>query len=946
MSGSSVPARARVQTLGESIQPDGSGSFVVQRILPPGEQAVAVQITGAGNQPYVERIIEIPRSEWFYTATVDLTFGRRLGDAVASNGAPLDDTYTVGRLAGFAKGRTANGWSITASADTGENDIEDLFRGFDEKDVEDSLLRAARENAYPTFGDDSTIEDGAPSDGKFFLRAERNGNHLIWGNYQATNSGSKYLRNERTLYGFSGLYTTQEQTTRGQARASVEAYAASPDRLPGREIFGGTGGSIYFLQREDVSVGTATLTVEVRDAVTGRVISTRTLNEGVDYDINYTQGSITLAQPLSAQSGSGGGVVTEPGGDDDVFLTVNYEYKPTAGDIDGLSYGARGEAWITDNLRVGVTGLVEQTDIADQKAIGADLRYEISENSFLSLEYAETEGPGFGASTSSTGGLIITSVGTAGTSGGTGSATSAQVRLDFADLGFAQPGNVSAYYEERSAGFSTLDYEVTDDETLWGIAVNAQSSERLKFALTYDDYENDAGRVSRELEASARYALNSVNSVELGLAFVERADPAGDPEDSGERTDLALRYIYEPDNDTSLYAYAQGTLSRSGGLEENNRIGIGGKYTFARNWTLEGEISDGSLGTAGEALVTYQAGPGQKSYIGYRLEPGRDLSGVVLSGRDRGTWVAGSQNKLNDRTDVFGEVNYDLFGAYRSLTNTYGVQYRATDALTFSASIEHGRVDDAGDEFDRNALSFGVSYDDGEGLQARSKLEYRKDTGLLSGTDRGQELIFVTASMGYKVSDDERIIFNLEYADTDTDDSSVLSGTYGELTLGYAYRPVLNDRLNVLAQYRYLYDMIGQEIDGTDTTGPRQESHVVSVDVVYDLDPQWTVGAKLGGRFSESSPSEGVDFASNDAWLVVLNARYNLTHKWDALIEARHLEAQQAGLSETGFLAAGYRHIGNNYKVGVGYNFSNFSDDLTDLVNDDRGVFVNLIAKF
>jgi hypothetical protein len=41
-----------------------------------------------------------------------------------------------------------------------------------------------------------------------------------------------------------------------------------------------------------------------------------------------------------------------------------------------------------------------------------------------------------------------------------------------------------------------------------------------------------------------------------------------------------------------------------------------------------------------------------------------------------------------------------------------------------------------------------------------------------------------------------------------------------------------------------------------------------------------------------------------------------------------------------------YRHVGNNFKVGVGYNFGRFSDDLRDLKMDDRGVFLNMVGKF
>lgn len=85
---------------------------------------------------------------------------------------------------------------------------------------------------------------------------------------------------------------------------------------------------------------------------------------------------------------------------------------------------------------------------------------------------------------------------------------------------------------------------------------------------------------------------------------------------------------------------------------------------------------------------------------------------------------------------------------------------------------------------------------------------------------------------------------------------------------------------------------------------------------------------------------------SNDAWLGVVNARLNVVHSWDLLAEVRYLDAIDSQTSETGVLAAVYRHFGNNAKVGVGYNFGTFSDDLTDLTFDDQGVFVNIIAKF
>ena len=47
----------------------------------------------------------------------------------------------------------------------------------------------------------------------------------------------------------------------------------------------------------------------------------------------------------------------------------------------------------------------------------------------------------------------------------------------------------------------------------------------------------------------------------------------------------------------------------------------------------------------------------------------------------------------------------------------------------------------------------------------------------------------------------------------------------------------------------------------------------------------------------------------------------------------------------SGVLVGLYRHFGNHIKAGVGYNFSTFSDDLTDMDYDHQGLFINLIGK-
>jgi len=68
--------------------------------------------------------------------------------------------------------------------------------------------------------------------------------------------------------------------------------------------------------------------------------------------------------------------------------------------------------------------------------------------------------------------------------------------------------------------------------------------------------------------------------------------------------------------------------------------------------------------------------------------------------------------------------------------------------------------------------------------------------------------------------------------------------------------------------------------------------------------------------------------------------------QWDALIEARRLKVYNAKDEWAGFLVGLYRHLTDNLKIGVGYNFTDFSDNLTDLSYRSRGFFVNVIGSF
>ena len=76
-----------------------------------------------------------------------------------------------------------------------------------------------------------------------------------------------------------------------------------------------------------------------------------------------------------------------------IYLVAQYEFVPAANDVDGYVYGGRAQHWITDHLRIGVTGMSETTGTADQTGVGADVNCAPSQGTFLAPRSPAQKGP-------------------------------------------------------------------------------------------------------------------------------------------------------------------------------------------------------------------------------------------------------------------------------------------------------------------------------------------------------------------------------------------------------------------------------------------------------------------------------------------------------------------------------------------------------------------------
>jgi hypothetical protein len=934
VSGQAVGAAQAVMVMGERAPVDGAGRFVMQRILPPGVHGVSIGVDGR----QTVRQVTVEHSEWFRTGIIDLTVGRDRA---------LGETWRLGRIAGFAQGTLADGTRITASVDTREEELRDLFRNLGRKNPDQTLRQLDGRDVFNTFGDDSHRSELAPTSGNLYLRVERDGSHVTWGDFRPAEETSALVRSDRTLYGLSGEYRAPVVTSEGEPRLRVSGFASQADSLMQRDVLRATGGTAYFLSRQDILRDTATVMVEIRSRTSGLVIESRRLAEGTDYRINPVQGVVILNAPLSPSAPGGGLVADNPLGDHDVDLVVQYEYVPTTGNVDGYTVGLRAEGWLGDHLRVGASGLRETTGIADNTLVGADILLRQGESRELLLEYGVSEGVGFGSSFSLNAGMeILPDLPSAGLPGLRAQSMGLRGRTDLAMFGL--DGRIEGYFDRKDEGFTAPGHDIRADQTAWGLSGEVQLTTATALTFGTEHFRDADGKREERARVGLAYELTRQWLVETELMHDERSTTVAGGE-TGARTDAAARLTWTRDEDLSVWGFGQVTLARDGTRRENHRLGFGVQTRLGERSDVLAEVSAGSLGGAGRLIFGYQRNETTRYTLGYTLDPMRRLDTTGFSGRDRGRLVLGATSRVNDRWSYTAENSYSAFGTRPSLTSGYGVSYTSDARWRYDGMLQFGRaVQEDGSTLERQGLSLGLRYTDGEQFSVGLRGEVRNETSDHPTADRNRRTWLVAGHYEQQTSEDWRFVSSLDAVVSNSDQSSFRDGRYVEARLGYAYRPAINDRLNALVSYSYLYDMPGADqvnIDG-DREGPRQRSHIVNAALSYQLDPQWTLGAKYGLRFREQAARDSDVFTSSVAHLGVLRADYHIVHNWDIMAELRAMRFPRADVTEYGAVVGIYRHVGNELRLGMGYSWGRVSDDLRSVRAPREGLFLNLTAQF
>jgi len=954
--GGGLAENREVWVAGAPVPVDPHGNFVSEAILPQGIHTVEVALLNdQGSGELYLRDIEFKRSDWFYAGMADLTWSSNdsggPADLFVGEDAPYDvDSSLDGRLAFYSTGKFGNGWGLTTSVDTREGELGDLFTNFLSKEPDALFRRIDPDYHFPTFGDDGTVEELAPTQGKLYLKVDHDDNYGLWGNFDVGYMNNELAQVDRGLYGGEGHFESAATTSFGEQKLALDLFGAEPGTIPTRQEFRGTGGSFYYLRHQDILAGSERVRIEVRDKASGIVRGVVNLNPSVDYDIDYLQGTVLLSEPLASTVDDD--LLIRSGGvsGDEAYLVVRYEYTPGFDDIDALAVGGQVHYWLNDHLKLGVMANDNDTDDAQSSLQAADVTYRLTAASWIKVQGGRSEGLLAQSLISNDGGYQFQGVGDGVLLDADAKAYRGDINIGLQDVIRGLEGKVNLYGQTLGAGYSAPGLEALTDTEAYGGAFEVALTDAMRLRGKSDSLKLEDGIQTEAHELNLGFDLGRHWDLNTGVRYDNREDDSLVPlptQDLGERTDAVVQLGYDALARWNAYGFVQDTVATSGTREDNARYGVGGAYMVSDRLRLDTELSHGDQGAGGKLGTSYLHSDRTTLYLNYALEDERTDNGLRSTRGGEGNLVTGMKTRFSDSTSVYLEERYRHGNSMTGLTHATGVNLTPNERFNVSASTDIGTLQDVmtGAEIDRMAAGFRLGYGF-ETLQLSTGVEYRNDKSeQIDSSVAKRETWLYRNTFRWQLNPASRLLGKVNYGVSSSSRGDFYDGEYTEAVLGYAFRPVRNDRLNAMLKYTYFFNVptTDQVTLANLAAEYIQKSHVAALDLTYDLTSTWSIGGKYAYRLGQISlDRENPDFFDNTAMLYVVRTDWRFLDAWELLLEGRLLDMTDLNEQRSGALVAVSRYIGDHFKLGAGYNFTDFSDDLTDLSYDQKGIFLNL----
>lgn len=922
---------------GQSVPVDLERKFVAEFLMPVGEHRFMIQAGQGAQAATRELAVSVDGRYFFMVGLADLTISE---NDLSGNLVPAgpddgfdEDLLVEGRLAFYLKGKVQGRYLVTAQMDTQERELGDLFDDFLDKDPRDIFRRLDPDRYYPVYGDDSTTTRDIDSQGRLYVRVDWDKSQALWGNYQTGLDDTEFAPYVRSLYGASLRWRSTRTTALGEPVGFVNGFLSQAQTALGHSEFLGTGGSLYYLRHTDILPGSEQVALEIRDPATGRVERRIPLASGLDYEADWFQGRLTLTRPLAQISQEYAPSITR---DSALYgyenrLLVDYEYRPSGFDADHMTAGFRGRGWLGEHVAIGATHVDENRAGDDYTLSGLDLTLQAGRGTYLRLEAARTEATQAPVFYSENGGLSFVQTNPV-LGAREGDARAVDARVNFQELGWTRDEwTMGAWWRHNDAGYSVARRDLGLETEERGLELAGRSGEHFGLSARYSDYQRGLDRFT-QAQLLLDYWIDPDRQWTGELRHVDEESAFTD----GSGLLAALRYRQRVNAHWEWYGIGQATLERDGAYQDNDRLTLGARYLFGNRSALSAEASTGDRGDAFALQADIAVNDNYTLYA--RLAESTETTDFAFGPSVYDGLTLGQRWRASNRVNVFSESQWVRDGADSGLVHTFGMDFFPAQGWNLGFSAQSGELENGLGTVDRQALSVFGGFRNNR-VDWYSKVEYREDDGV-----EQREQFVSTNRLAWRVNDDWRLAFRFNHADTNDQLDPNGDARFTEANAGFAYRPHESTRWALLGRYTYLYDLRSA---GQTDSGLQQRSHIFALEGVYQLDDRWELGGKLSWRGGEVRDAIAAGpWVESSVGFGAAQLRYRWASDWDGLLEYRRLHERESDTTRQGWLIGVDRRISEHFRIGAGYNFTDFSDNLANLDYTYEGWFLNFVGVY
>jgi uncharacterized repeat protein (TIGR01451 family) len=925
-----APAKARVNVNKWRIPVMPNGSFAGTVRLPEGPSYldVVVQMPN-GTEARVGVPVEVRSDYFFIVALGDATVTKLDTEGRTPDG--IDDEISVdGRVALYLKGRIQGKYLITAGLDSGEGDLSTIGARLNDRDNSSFYRNLDPDAFYPVYGDGSRTYKDTNSQGRFYVLFEAPSGTVQWGNYNSGITGNEFSSFNRSLYGGKAAWRSLRKGKDGEPLGQALVFAALPETLAAHDEFAGTGGSLYFLRHKGVVPGSEKVRLEVRDKITGIPVANVTRRNYVDYEIDYAEGRILFRTPVASVGDSSTIISDGPLNGNPVFVVVDYEHAdPAASVVDETTYGARVKHAVGGNVTLGATYVNEDRPTGAYTLQGGDVTVRVGKETRLTAEYSRSENEALPQFVSADGGLSFTQKAV------TASPDPAEAyRLEIATG--RGPFRMTGYLRHLDAGFSSAFAagEAETDQAGGSLGLKIGKSAGLNLLIDRREVDGLADTLTGTLQFQQAFAGRWHLGFEARYRDTDNASAPDTTEGIG-----AVRIDFRATPKMSYFArYQDDFLQEIDGAKapdgQKRQTTLGLEARLSPKVTARAEVTSAEQGDGALVGVTTKIDERTMLYGTYSMSP--DQAGVLT-----GILTVGATAPVGDRTRLYTEEQFKSSEREATTTNVVGLNTRLSDRLTTGLAIERTKADGAGANPDtlRQAGSASLSFAHAW-VKIFSKFEIRQEEG--TGLDREQWLS--SNALELKLSRDLTFLGRYNYGVT-TDNLTAADETiFREQSVGMAFRPVAADWVHFLVRYTDVKNLP----PGSQTPLPEERrDRVLSLQTVVDLHRRLTLSEKYAIRDRAIDQAALSDLKSRMR-LWINRFSYHLSDTWDAALEYRTLTMEEAGDNvRDGYLFEVNRLFWGHLRLGVGYNFTDFTDN--ELSANDysaKGFFFRIQGKY